>query len=192
MKRHSQASLPIPQGIFQLCAYAESEDEKMPHLALYSDDIDTTKPVIVRIHSECLTGDLFGSKRCDCGEQLERALEIISKSKGILIYLRQEGRGIGLIQKLKAYQLQDQGMNTIDANLHLGYEIDERSYEDAIKILKDMGISKINLLTNNPDKIKAFDDSGIELVDRLSLVTNPIEENEAYLEVKKNILGHLF
>ena len=192
MKRQSQALIPIPEGDFQLCAYAESKEDQMPHLALYSDAMDLTKTINVRIHSECLTGDLFGSKRCDCGEQLERSLQIISNTNGILIYLRQEGRGIGLIEKLKAYQLQDKGMNTIDANLHLGFEIDERSYEDAISILMDIGVQKINLLTNNPEKIKAFDDSGIELVDRLALVTDPLEENEGYLDVKKNILGHLF
>ena len=192
MKRHSQALLPIPEGNFHLCAYAEKEEEKMPHLALYSTDIDVSKPVNVRIHSECLTGDLFGSKRCDCGEQLEAALQIISETNGLLIYLRQEGRGIGLIQKLNAYQLQDKGLNTIDANLHLGFEVDERNFDDAIFILKDIGITQVNLLTNNPEKIKVFDGSGIELVERVPLIIDPVQENEGYLDVKKNILGHLF
>jgi len=192
MKRYSQALLPIPQGTFHLCAYAESEEEKMPHLALFSTEMDLSKPVNVRIHSECLTGDLFGSKRCDCGEQLDTSLKIISETNGLLIYLRQEGRGIGLIQKLNAYQLQDKGLNTIDANLHLGFGVDDRNFDEAIEILKDIGITQVNLLTNNPEKIKAFEGSGIELVERIPLIINARQENEGYLDVKKNILGHLF
>ncbi|MDQ3017135.1 MAG: GTP cyclohydrolase II RibA, partial [Bacteroidota bacterium] len=126
--------------------------------------------VSVRIHSECLTGDLFGSKRCDCGAQLEKSLEVITKEKGVLIYLRQEGRGIGLINKLKAYNLQDEGFNTIDANHQLGFETDERTYHIASLILNDLGIKSIRLLTNNPEKMESISKSGIEIVDRMPLM----------------------
>ena len=134
---------------------------------------------------------MFGSKRCDCGEQLEKSLEIISKENGVLIYLRQEGRGIGLINKLRAYQLQDTGLNTLDANTHLGFEVDDRQYDIAIKVLHDLKINKINLLTNNPEKLAAFDDADIEVVKRLPLITVPVAENESYLSTKQNLLGHL-
>jgi len=174
-----------------LIAYAEDTSQQMPHVALVSEGMETSKPVTIRIHSECLTGDLFGSKRCDCGEQLQRSLEIIAKEKGVLIYLRQEGRGIGLINKLKAYQLQDVGLNTLDANTHLGLKVDDRHYDIAMEMLRDLSISRINLLTNNPDKIAAFDDGDIEVVKRIPLVTVPLPENKGYLDTKKDLLGHL-
>jgi len=191
MKRQSEANIPIPQGQFNLIAYAEDTSQQMPHVALVSEGMETSKPVTIRIHSECLTGDLFGSKRCDCGEQLQRSLEIIAKEKGVLIYLRQEGRGIGLINKLKAYQLQDVGLNTLDANTHLGLKVDDRHYDIAMEMLRDLSISRINLLTNNPDKIAAFDDGDIEVVKRIPLVTVPLPENKGYLDTKKDLLGHL-
>jgi len=191
MKRQSEATIPIPQGTFNLLAYADDNGEQMPHVALVSEGLDVSEPVTIRIHSECLTGDLFGSKRCDCGEQLQKSLEIIAKEKGVLLYLRQEGRGIGLINKLKAYQLQDVGLNTIDANTHLGFEVDGRHYDIAIQMLQDLKISKINLLTNNPEKIAAFDDADVEVIKRLPLITTPIPENEGYLSTKQNLLGHL-
>jgi len=191
MKRQSEAIIPIPQGKFNLIAYAEDTSQQMPHVALVSEGMETSKPVTIRIHSECLTGDLFGSKRCDCGEQLQRSLEIIAKEKGVLIYLRQEGRGIGLINKLKAYQLQDVGLNTLDANTHLGLKVDDRHYDIAMEMLRDLSISRINLLTNNPDKIAAFDDGDIEVVKRIPLVTVPLPENKGYLDTKKDLLGHL-
>jgi len=191
MKRQSEAIIPIPQGQFNLIAYAEDTSQQMPHVALVSEGMETSKPVTIRIHSECLTGDLFGSKRCDCGEQLQRSLEIIAKEKGVLIYLRQEGRGIGLINKLKAYQLQDVGLNTLDANTHLGLKVDDRHYDIAMEMLRDLSISRINLLTNNPDKIAAFDDGDIEVVKRIPLVTVPLPENKGYLDTKKDLLGHL-
>jgi len=134
---------------------------------------------------------LFGSKRCDCGEQLERSLEILAEKRGVLIYLRQEGRGIGLINKLRAYQLQDTGLNTLDANTHLGLKVDDRHYDIALNILKDLGITSINLLTNNPDKIAAFADGEITVVKRLPLITIPLPENKNYLNTKKELLGHL-
>ena len=140
----SQASgiIPMPQGTFKMIAYSELEEDIAPHFAIVKDTFDAFSPVIVRIHSECITGDLFGSKRCDCGQQLADSLEKIAENGGLVIYLRQEGRGIGIINKLKAYNLQDQGFDTVDANTHLGFEPDERTYEIAFEILKDLGIKK--------------------------------------------------
>jgi len=191
MMRQSEATIPITQGIFNLIAYADDITEQMPHVAMVAEGMDASKPVTIRIHSECLTGDLFGSKRCDCGEQLERSLEILAEKRGVLIYLRQEGRGIGLINKLRAYQLQDTGLNTLDANTHLGLKVDDRHYDIALNILKDLGITSINLLTNNPDKIAAFADGEITVVKRLPLITIPLPENKNYLNTKKELLGHL-
>jgi GTP cyclohydrolase II len=191
LKRQVKAHLPSKWGDFDMVAYAQTEWDKMAHLAFVHRDADITGPVTVRIHSECLTGDLFGSSRCDCGDQFEEAMNIISKENGMLIYLRQEGRGIGLIPKLKAYNLQDQGLNTIDANVHLGFEPDQRDYDIAIFILKDLGIKSINLLTNNPDKLHAIDMSEITLNQRIPLIIHPKEENKAYMDTKKKKMGHL-
>ena len=163
IKRQSEAMIPTTWGNFNMVSYAHSTGELMPHIALVHPEMDPTQgPTYVRFHSECLTGDLFGSKRCDCGEQLDEAMKIIAKNKGALVYLRQEGRGIGIINKLKAYQLQDTGLNTIDANLHLGLDVDSRDYTEAIEILGDLGINKVNLITNNPLKLKSFESSGLE------------------------------
>ena len=191
LKKQVQAHLPSVWGDFDLIAYAESETDRQAHLAFIHREADVNKPVTVRIHSECLTGDLFGSTRCDCGEQFEEALRIISSEKGVLIYLRQEGRGIGLIPKLKAYNLQDQGLNTVDANVHLGFEPDQRDYDIAIFILKDLGIISINLLTNNPDKLQAINISEITLNSRIPLIISPKAENKAYMDTKKKVMGHL-
>ncbi len=163
----------------------------MPHLALVHENIDFNQPVLIRIHSECITGDLFSSKRCDCGEQLLSAMDKISDEHGILIYLRQEGRGIGIINKLKAYQLQDLGLDTVEANLHLGLSIDARDFTIALALLSDIGVKKVRLLTNNPDKIEIFNESAIELVERVPLVIVPQEENRDYLRVKKERMGHI-
>jgi 3,4-dihydroxy 2-butanone 4-phosphate synthase/GTP cyclohydrolase II len=152
--------------------------------------MDPAGEVIVRLHSECITGDLFGSKRCDCGEQLDRSLRLVQAGKGVVLYLRQEGRGIGIINKLKAYQLQDEGLDTIEANVHLGLEVDARHYGVAQGILADLGVSRIQLLTNNPEKIDAFDDGPVEVVRRLPLIVNPVKENEAYLRTKLTGMGH--
>ncbi len=191
MKRQSEAIIPIPQGNFNLVAYADDNGEPMPHLAMVMEGLDVSKPVTIRIHSECLTGDLFGSKRCDCGEQLEKSLEIIARDKGVLIYLRQEGRGIGLINKLRAYQLQDTGLNTLDANTHLGLEVDARDFNIGIQILQELNIEKVYLLTNNPQKMAAFEQGDIEVVKRIPLVTIPLPENKGYLNTKRELLGHL-
>lgn len=174
-----------------MIAYSDSPEDNSPHFAIVSEHFDPFQPVLVRVHSECITGDLFGSHRCDCGEQLQKSLELISKEGGVLIYLRQEGRGIGIINKLKAYNLQDQGINTVDANTHLGFEADERTYETAIVILKDLGIKKIRLLTNNPSKLTAFEHSDVEVIERIPLEITPREENRYYLETKKSLMGHI-
>ena len=190
MKKQVTASMPSKWGILKIAAFADDHEDQMPHLAYYHQDIDIKKPVVVRVHSECLTSDLLGSKRCDCGQQLQKSLEIISKEKGLLIYLRQEGRGIGLINKLSAYNLQDQGLDTIAANHQLGFATDDRDYEIARFILADLGIRKIRLLTNNPLKVSDLDQGNIEIIERLPLLIEPELENKAYLKTKKDKMGH--
>lgn len=192
ISRQAQALIPTPWGNFHMLAYAESEEEWMPHLALVHEDFEPGKPTLVRLHSECITGDLFGSKRCDCGEQLHYALKHIAEAGGMLLYLRQEGRGIGIINKLKAYQLQDQGLNTIDANIHLGLEVDGRQYGIAIAMLQDLEVSQLHLLTNNPEKLNALDQSNIEVLTRVPIVIPPKAENADYLKTKQEDMGHLF
>jgi GTP cyclohydrolase II len=192
LKKQAEAFIPTPWGNFNMIAFAERNDTWMPHLALVHEDFDPSKPVLTRIHSECITGDLFGSKRCDCGEQFHRALEMIAEEGGVVLYLRQEGRGIGIINKLKAYNLQDRGLNTVDANLHLGLKVDARHYDIAIEMMEALGISKIRLLTNNPDKIEAIDNSSIEIVSRVPLIIEPNDSNRDYLRTKQNDMGHLF
>ncbi|NRA49696.1 MAG: GTP cyclohydrolase II [Phaeodactylibacter sp.] len=192
MKRQAEAMIPTPWGDFNMVAFSESDEDWMPHLALVHKDADPSAPVLVRLHSECITGDLFGSKRCDCGEQLAEALRLAAERGGVVLYLRQEGRGIGIINKLKAYNLQDKGLNTVDANIHLGLEVDARQYNIAIEMLQELGIEKINLLTNNPEKIHAFDDTDIEVVSRVPLIIEPQKENFGYLKTKQDEMGHLF
>ena len=192
MDRQVEASMPTRWGQFRMIAFSESDQELMPHIAMVHEDFDPSKPVCLRIHSECMTGDLFGSKRCDCGDQLDKALEMVAKKGGVVLYLRQEGRGIGLINKLKAYNLQDTGLNTADANVHLGLKVDARQYGIAVDIMKDLGITSIHLITNNPLKIEAIENSSIEVVGRIPLVIEPISENRAYLRTKEDLMGHLF
>lgn len=191
MNRLVESQLPTKWGLFTIIAY-EGGVEGMPHLALISGKLKkNAEGVLLRVHSECMTGDLFGSARCDCGEQLESAIALIQAQGGVLIYLRQEGRGIGLVNKLKAYNLQEKGLNTADANLHLGFEIDNRDYEIALDILSDLKIKSVNLLTNNPQKIEAFDGSNIQLLSRVPLIMDARKENEAYLKAKEELMGHL-
>ncbi len=192
MKRQVEAKLPTRWGTFNMHAYAATTDEEMPHLAMVHENFDPSNPVLVRIHSECLTGDLFGSKRCDCGEQLDEALRLTAESGGVVLYLRQEGRGIGLINKLKAYNLQDAGLNTADANTHLGLEVDARAYDIAVTMMRDLGIREINLLTNNPQKIQAIDHSEIQVLGRVPLIIQPKLENIEYFRTKEEVMGHLF
>jgi len=191
IRREAEATIPTQWGDFDMIAYISEVSEYSPDLALVHPDIDVRNPVPVRIHSECITGDLFHSQRCDCGEQLVEALDYISKNNGVLIYLRQEGRGIGIINKLKAYNKQDEGMDTIEANIALGLSIDDRNYSKAIAILEDLDITSINLLTNNPEKIEAFDESDIEVVDRVPLEVKANSMNLNYLKTKKDSLGHM-
>ncbi len=191
MQRQVSVFLPTDWGNFNIYAFADREDEPTPHLILAHENMDVSKPVLVRIHSECMTGDMFHSRRCDCGEQLDKALELAADQGGAVIYLRQEGRGIGLINKLKAYNLQDKGLNTADANTHLGFEVDARQYDLAVEILKDLGIKQIYLLTNNPLKIEAIENSEIEVVGRVPLIIAPKKENHSYLKTKRELMGHL-
>lgn len=184
-----ESRLPTVYGDYRVLAF-DSGREELPHLVL-AGEWTPDKPVNVRIHSECMTGDVFGSTRCDCGEQLAASLKYIEVHGGMLIYLRQEGRGIGLVNKLKAYNLQDEGMDTIRANHALGFHTDQRDFTIAVEILKFMGVEKICLLTNNPDKLDVFKNSGIEIVERIPLTIEPRPENRHYLLTKKQGLGHL-
>ncbi len=163
------------------------------HVVLTMGNVSDGQPVLGRLHSECLTGDALFSLRCDCGFQLEAALKAIAdEGRGALLYLRQEGRGIGIINKLKAYQLQDKGLNTIDANIHLGLEVDARQYGIAVAMLQDLDVTQLHLLTNNPEKINALDQSVVEVVSRVPIIIPPKAENEGYLRTKQQDMGHLF
>ncbi|MCC6599712.1 MAG: GTP cyclohydrolase II [Crocinitomicaceae bacterium] len=190
---HSLVSsrLPTVFGEFRISAYDSGRPE-LPHLFLTNIKTGSENAVVnVRIHSECMTGDVFGSTRCDCGEQLAASMKYIEEHGGVLIYLRQEGRGIGLVNKLKAYNLQDEGMDTIRANHALGFHSDDRKYKMAVAILNSAGIRRINLLTNNPDKLDVFRETEIEIVDRIPLMIQPRPENRHYLLTKKEAMGHL-
>jgi GTP cyclohydrolase II len=190
ISRQAEAHLPTKNGTFQTIAYAFDEYDPMPHMVLINPATDFSQPINVRIHSECMTGDLFGSRRCECGEQLDWSLDYISKNGGMVIYLRQEGRGIGIINKLHAYQKQDEGYDTAEANKLLGFGYDDRTYEDAIVILEDLEVEKINLLTNNPEKIKAIDDCSLSVLNRIAVQIPPHEGNIGYLQTKKDFFGH--
>ncbi len=192
LSKQAEASIPTDWGEFMMKAYSVSSENVMPHIVLTSKNLDTSGTIYLRIHSECITGDLFHSNRCDCGEQLEQSMKLIQENGGMVIYLRQEGRGIGIINKLKVYNKQDEGFDTIEANLELGFGVDMREFKEAISILKQEGVSSVRLLTNNPKKLDAFEGSGIELVERVPLETTIKKENEGYLKTKKEGLGHLF
>ncbi|MEM9830592.1 MAG: GTP cyclohydrolase II [Bacteroidota bacterium] len=185
-----KSTLHTKYGTFQVRAYKYQVDD-LPNLVLHTDCLDVSEPVYVRIHSECMTGDVFGSAKCDCGEQLEYSMKWVQKHGGAIVYLRQEGRGIGLINKLKAYNLQNEGFDTKDANLELGFHEDSREYTPALEILRDLGINRIRLLTNNPEKISAFVDTDIEVVERVSIEIVPQSYNLGYLQTKKHRMGHL-
>ena len=177
-------------GEFKLVAY-ESTVDKDYHIALVMGEIDAKSGILVRVHSECFTGDIFGSKRCDCGEQLHRSMQLIAREKrGVLLYMRQEGRGIGLLNKLKAYQLQDKGLDTVEANQRLGFPADLRHYGVGAQILADLGIKKIRLLTNNPKKIVGLEGYGLSVVERVPIQMKPGRHNQRYLRTKMKKLGH--
>ncbi|MEN8146089.1 MAG: GTP cyclohydrolase II [Campylobacterota bacterium] len=179
------ANLPSRFGDFKVKAFQEAHKE---HLVIYKESLDDEAP-IVRVHSECLTGDAIGSLKCDCRDQLEFALSTVENEGGMVIYLRQEGRNIGLLNKINAYALQDKGLNTIEANHQLGFAADERTYEIVTTILEHFNIKKIRLLTNNPNKINSLEN--IEIIERLPIIIDANEHNEDYLQVKKDEMGHL-
>jgi len=186
-----QTRIPTQHGEFILHYYTNTLDDK-EHVAFVKGDVRGKSNVLVRIHSECFTGDVLGSLRCDCGEQLDMALEMIEKAgSGVLIYMRQEGRGIGLLNKLKAYNLQDQGMDTVDANIHLGHEADERQYDIAALILDDLGVESVNLITNNPHKIDALKQLGVEVAQRIPIQPSIHNDNRHYLKTKVNKMRHM-
>jgi GTP cyclohydrolase II len=189
-RRVAQASLPTRYGTFQMFVY-DTPDHKEP-VALTTGEIDDGEPVLVRAHSECLTGDIFGSSRCDCGEQLADSLRFLQEQKrGVLLYLRQEGRGIGLAKKISAYALQEQGLDTVEANLALGFPQDMRDYRVAAEMLLDLGVRAVRLLTNNPAKIEGLERHGVEVVERVPLRISPNPSNLGYLQTKREKMGHL-
>ncbi len=190
LKPSTSINLPTDYGDFRMIAFSPSLNGGEPPFALLKGEFSPDREVTVRVHSECLTGDIFHSKRCDCGRQLEKALSIISKEGGALIYLRQEGRGIGLTEKLKTYHLQENGADTVEANIMLGHEPDLRNYREAAVILKFLNIRKIKLLTNNPDKVRSLEEAGFE-VKRENIFTEIHDFNRKYLSVKKKKMGHL-
>lgn len=190
--RATHARLPTRYGDFTAHVY-EGSTSGADHVALALGAIGDGEPVLTRVHSECLTGDVLGSLRCDCGAQLNLALERIAEEKrGLLLYLRQEGRGIGLFNKISAYALQDQGLDTVQANVHLGFPADARDYQFAVSILEDVGVSKVRLLTNNPGKVDALRRSGVDVVERVPLIVPPTTDSESYLLTKQVKMGHLF
>jgi 3,4-dihydroxy 2-butanone 4-phosphate synthase/GTP cyclohydrolase II len=189
IKRVTRTTIPTENGDFKVFVY-ESVVDKYHHLALVKGS-PAKSGALVRVHSECLTGDVFGSKRCDCGEQLKLAMKMIEGyGSGVILYMRQEGRGIGLANKLKAYRLQDKGLDTVEANEALGFKADLRDYGIGAQILADLGLSKIRLLTNNPKKIVGLEGYGLEVVERVPLIVKPSKSNKRYLRTKKEKLGH--
>ena len=191
VERVARTHLPTRHGDFTAYGYRITVDGS-EHVALVHGDLSGPEPVLTRVHSECLTGDVFGSDRCDCGPQLDDSLErIVAEGRGVVVYLRgHEGRGIGLVAKLQAYQLQDGGRDTVDANLDLGLPADARHYGTATQVLRDLGVERVRLLTNNPDKVTNLEDFGIEVTERLPLTTRPNDHNLAYLLTKRDRMGH--
>lgn len=191
IKKEVETRIPTEEGVFRLALYTNDQDEK-EHLALIMGDVEDGEDVLVRVHSECFTGDVLGSRRCDCGEQLSRAMEEIARAgSGVIVYMRQEGRGIGLLDKLRAYNLQDQGYDTVEANLMLGHQADERDYTLAASILEDLGVLSIRLMTNNPGKIAHLRRLGVKVTKRVPLQPTVNADNAGYLLTKARRMNHM-
>ena len=185
-----EADMPTEHGHFRIIPFRQKSNG-LEHVALFKGEWKENEPLLVRMHSSCMTGDIFGSRRCDCGEQLHKAMELIEREgKGVVVYLNQEGRGIGLMNKIAAYKLQEQGDDTVDANIHLGFQPDERDYGVGAQILRSLGVSKIRLITNNPVKRVGLEGYGLEIVENVPIIIEPNEYNRRYLETKKNRMGH--
>ena len=191
VEKYADAQLPTRYGKFRILAFINNRDKK-EHVAVINGDVEGREDVMTRIHSECLTGDVLGSLKCDCGEQLDRALEQIGEAeRGIVLYMRQEGRGIGLAEKIKAYSLQDEGLDTVEANKHLGFDDDLRDYTIASRMLQIIGADSIELMTNNPKKVQGLLNEGIEVTRRIPLKVLPNPHNVHYLETKREKSGHI-
>ena len=185
-----EADLPTEYGHFRIIPFRQKSNG-LEHIAIFKGEWTPEEPVLVRMHSSCMTGDIFASKRCDCGEQLHQAMQMIDKEgKGVIVYLQQEGRGIGLMNKIAAYKLQEQGDDTVEANLHLGFKADERDYGVGAQILRELGIGKIRLISNNPVKRVGLEGYGLDIVENVPVVITPNEFNRRYLETKKLRMGH--
>jgi 3,4-dihydroxy 2-butanone 4-phosphate synthase/GTP cyclohydrolase II len=190
IERQVEVKMPTQWGNFNLVAYKQITTGQ-DHLALVKGEWDADEPILVRVHSSCLTGDIFGSCRCDCGAQLHKAMEMIEEEgKGIIVYMNQEGRGIGLLNKLQAYKFQEEGLDTVEANIKLGFEMDERDYGVGAQILRDLKVKKMRLISNNPKKRAGLIGYGLEIVDRVSLEIKSNEHNEFYLQTKRDKMGH--
>jgi GTP cyclohydrolase II len=182
------ARLPSKYGQFKIKVYKEGNQE---HLAIFTDGFELQDAPLVRIHSECLTGDTLGSIKCDCNNQLHKAMKLIAAEGGLIIYHRQEGRNIGLLNKVNAYALQDEGKDTIEANLELGFKVDQRTYDVVAEVFRDFGLKQIRLLTNNPKKVEIVEATDVEITERIPVIIEPNPHNEGYLKTKKEQMGHL-
>lgn len=191
VKKEAEAKLPTEFGPFQIVGF-RSTNSNEEFVALVKGEIEPEKPTLIRIHSQCLTGDVFHSLKCDCGPQLQRAMEMVQEEgRGIIVYQHQEGRGIGIVNKIRAYALQDEGADTIEANLRLGFGIDEREYHQCAEVIKLLGARKVRLMSNNPDKLRALRDAGLDVVERVPLEIKAKEQSFKYLTTKKEKMGHL-
>ena len=191
VERVATAHLPTSRGDFQIVGYRSlTSDEEF--VVIYTGELNASVPTLVRIHSQCLTGDVFGSIKCDCGPQLHKAMEMIqAEGRGAIVYQQQEGRGIGIINKIRAYALQDQGADTVEANEKLGFEVDAREYRQCAEILFDLGLCKVRVISNNPDKLQALEDAGLKIVERIPIEVDAEEPAAHYLKTKKEKMGHL-
>ena len=185
-----KVEMPTLYGDFKLIPFRQKSNG-LEHIALIKGEWKPDEPILVRVHSSCATGDIFGSRRCDCGEQLQKAMQMVEKEgKGVILYMNQEGRGIGLMNKIKAYKLQEEGLDTVDANIHLGFKPDEREYGVGAEILQILGVKKMRLLTNNPVKRIGLESYGLEIVENVPIEVEPNKYNRFYIETKKNRMGH--